>query len=300
MKTLDQHDEDLYVNADNPVRSNMVIAAMCTAVVVIIASVSSLNVALPSIGSTLSASQSEVQWIIDIYALVLAALLLPAGALGDKFGRRRVMLIGLGVFVAAGIWATLADSVGQLLLARSLGGVGAALVFPGTLSTLTGALPGEQRGKAIGLWAASAALGGTVGSITSGALIENFWFGSIFLTLAIAAAAVALATFVFVPETSDPAHANLDPIGSFLSLVGIGGLVLGITEGPVKGWDATVTMAGFAAAAAGLGGFVFHELRNTRPMLDVRLFRLRAFRVGSISIFFQFLVAFGFFFTAAQ
>lgn len=171
------------------------------------------------------------------------------------------------------------------------------MVFPGTLSTLTGALPGDQRGKAIGLWAASAALGGTIGSITSGALIESFWFRSIFLALAIAA---VVATFVFVPETSDPALANLDPVGSVLSLVGIGGLVLGITEGPVKGWDAPITLAGFSAAAVGLIGFVLFELANERPMLDVRLFKLRAFGAGSISIFFQFLVALGFFFTAAQ
>lgn len=282
------------------IHSGFVTAAMCSSVLLIIASVSGLNMALPLVGRELGASQSEVQWIVDIFALVLAALLLPAGAIGDRFGRRRVMLTGFAVFVAAGIWATLADTVTQLFIARGLGGLGAALIFPGTLSTLTGALPAEQRSRAIGLWVASASMGGTVGSIAAGALTEEFWYGSIFLAFTIVGAATGLAVLAYVPETSDPEHANLDPVGSVLSLVGIGGLVLAVTEGPVKGWTEPITVAGFAAAAVGLVGFITYEMRTTRPMLDVRLFGLRRFRTGSLSIFVQFLAIFGFFFTAAQ
>ncbi|MEL6893145.1 MAG: MFS transporter [Actinomycetota bacterium] len=281
-------------------RPGLVIATMCLAVVLVIAGVASLNVAVPTIGRELNASQSDLQWIVDAFALTLAALLLPMGALGDKFGRQRLMLIGFVVFVAANVWAGFADSVGTLIAARAVGGAGAAMIFPGTLSTLTASMPASKRGQAIGMWTASASLGGTFGSLAAGGLVESFWFGSIFVATAAAAALVALMTATFVPETSDPAHANVDPVGSIMSLVGVGGLVLGITEGPVKGWTDEITLAGFAAAFVGLLGFAVWELRTDRPLLDVRLFRLRGFSTGSVSIFIQFVVVFGFFFVGAQ
>ncbi len=281
-------------------RPGLVIATMCLAVVLVIAGVASLNVAVPSIGRELGASQSDLQWIVDAFAITLAALLLPMGALGDKFGRQRLMLIGFVVFVAANLWAALADSVGTLIAARAVGGIGAAMIFPGTLSTLTSAMPASKRGQAIGMWTASASLGGTFGSLAAGGLVESFWFGSIFLATAAAAAVVGAMTLLFVPETSDPDHANVDPAGSVLSLVGIGGLVLAITEGPVKGWTDEITVAGFVAAAIGLVGFALWELRTDSPLLDVRLFKLRGFSTGSVSIFVQFIVVFGFFFVGAQ
>jgi EmrB/QacA subfamily drug resistance transporter len=287
-------------DAAAPLRTNWIIASMCLAVVLIIAGVASLGVVIPSLGRDFEASQSDLQWIVDAFAVSLAALLLPMGALGDKFGRRRLMLIGFPVFIVGSLWASLAGSVGVLIAARVVGGVGAAMIFPGTLSTLTSALPASRRGTAIGLWAASASLGGTIGSLVAGALVENFWSGSIFLAMAIAGAVVALMTVVFVPETNDPDHANIDPPGALLSLVGVGGLVIAITEGPVKGWTDPITVAGFVAAAVGLIGFALWELRTPTPLLDVRLFRLRGFSTGSISIFVQFVVVFGFFFVAAQ
>lgn len=279
---------------------NWIIASMCLAVVLIIAGVSSLSVVIPSLGRDLNASQSDLQWIVDAFAISLAAVLLPMGAFGDKFGRRRLMLIGFAVFIAGLSWASLADSVGVLIAARVVGGIGAAMIFPGTLSTLTSAMPVSKRGTAIGLWTASASLGGTIGMLVAGALVENFWFGSIFLAMAIAATVVGVMTFVFVPETSDPEHANIDPPGALLSLIGVGGLVIAITEGPVKGWTDMITVAGFIAAAVGLVGFALWELHTATPLLDVRLFRLRGFSTGSVSIFVQFLVVFGFFFVAAQ
>jgi EmrB/QacA subfamily drug resistance transporter len=283
-----------------PPRTNWIIASMCLAVVLIIAGVASLSVVIPSLGRELDASQSDLQWIVDAFAISLAALLLPMGAFGDKFGRRRLMLIGFAVFIAGSVWASLADSVGVLVAARVVGGVGAAMIFPGTLSTLTSAMPASRRGTAIGLWTASASLGGTIGMLVAGALVESFWFGSIFLAMAIAAAVVALMTVVFVPETNDPEHANIDPAGALLSLIGVGGLVIAITEGPVKGWTDAITLAGFVAAGVGLVGFAVWELRTATPLLDVRLFRLRGFSTGSLSIFVQFLVVFGYFFVAAQ
>jgi MFS family permease len=174
------------------------------------------------------------------------------------------------------------------------------MIFPGTLSTLTASMPTERRGAAIGLWTASASLGGTVGLLLAGALIENFWFGSIFLAMAAITAATAVLTVIVVPETTDREHANIDPVGAALSLVGIGGLVLAIVEGPVKGWTDAITVGGFVAAAVGLGGFVAWELRTARPLLDVRLFAARGFSTGSVSILLQFIAVFGFFFVASQ
>jgi hypothetical protein len=131
-------------------------------------------------------------------------------------------------------------------------------------------------------------------------LIELYWFGSVFLATAIAGAVVGTMTWRFVPETNDPAHANLDPAGAILSFIGVGGLVFAITEGPVKGWTDPLTLAGFAAAIVGLGGFALWELRTSRPLLDLRLFRLRGFATGTVSIFVQYIVVFGYFFVAAQ
>jgi EmrB/QacA subfamily drug resistance transporter len=222
------------------------------------------------------------------------------GALGDRYGRRRMMLVGFAVFVGASLWATWAGSIGELIAARAVGGAGAAMFFPGTLATLTATMPDERRGTAIGLWAASASLGGTIGSLVAGGLIEVYWFGSVFLATAIAGAVVGMMTWRFVPETNDPAHANIDPTGAVLSLVGVGGLVFAITEGPVKGWSDPLTLAGFTAALVGLGGFAWWELRTTRPLLDLRLFRRPGFATGTASIFIQYIVVFGYFFVAAQ
>lgn len=303
MSTPHDNDQVTMGMPDEPIASdhpNLVIATMCLAVVLAIAGVAGLTVAIPSIGAELRASQSELQWILDAFALTLAALLLPMGALGDRFGRRKMMLIGFVVFVAASLWATWAGSIGELIAARAFGGVGAAMFFPGTLATLTATMPEHRRGTAIGLWAASASLGGTLGALAAGGLIEVFWFGSVFLATAIAGAIVGLMTWRFVPETNDPSHANTDPVGAVLSLVGVGGLVFAITEGPVKGWTDSLTVAGFAAAVVGLVGFAWWELRTARPLLDLRLFGRRGFATGTVSIFIQYIVVFGYFFVAAQ
>ncbi|WP_420451950.1 MFS transporter [Ilumatobacter sp.] len=278
----------------------LIIGSMCLAVVVIIASGAGISVAIPFIGETLQASQSELQWIIDAFNVVLAASLLPAGALGDRFGRKRLMLIGFVIFVAALVWSAATTDTTTLIVMRGIAGAGAALIFPGTLSTITNVIPDESRGKAVAAWAASASLGGTLGSLGAGGLIERYWFGSIFLAMAVVSVVAAIVVTVAVPETSDPADSNLDPIGSVLSIVGIGGLVLGIIEGPVKGWTDTITVAGFVAGIIGLLGFVVWELRTEHPLLDLELFERRGFSTGSVSIFLQFFASFGFFFVATQ
>ncbi len=283
-----------------PVRSRLIVATMCVSVMVILGGVASLNVAIPTIGRDLQASQSDLAWIIDAYAIALAALLLPAGALGDRFGRKRLMLIGFAGLIGSLLWASSTTDVTTLVAARFLGGAFSAMIFPGTLSTITNVIPSERRSQAVAAWTVSAAVGGTLGALAAGALIESFWFGSIFAVTAALCAVIGLMTLLFVPETSDPDDSNLDPFGSVLSVIGIGALTFGIIEGPVKGWTSTETLGGFAVGAVFLAAFVGWELRVERPVLDVRLFRLRGFSTGSVSVFLQFFAAFGFFYVAAQ
>lgn len=283
--------------ASNPV---LTIAAMCLSVVLVVAGIAGLTVAIPTIGQELQASQSELQWIIDSYAIVLAALLLPAGALGDIFGRKRLMLIGWLILIVSSFATALSDDIWTIVVLRGISGAGAALIFPGTLSTITNVIPAERKTQAIAAWTVSASVGGTIGSVGAGALIEVFWFGSIFVGTAIAAVVIAGMTLVFVPETSDPDESNLDPVGAIASLIGIGALTLGIIEGPLKGWTDPLVIGGLVVGVVGILAFVAWELRTDSPLLDVRLFRLRGFSTGSVSIFLQFVAAFGFFFTASQ
>ncbi len=278
----------------------LTIVTMCLAVVLVIAGVAGLTVAIPTIGQELRATQTELQWIIDSYAIVLAALLLPAGALGDRFGRKRLMLVGWAILIVSSFATALTEDVWTIVALRGVSGAGAALIFPGTLSTITNVIPDGKRTQAIAAWTVSASVGGTIGSVGAGALIEGFWFGSIFVGTAVIAIAIAAMTLLFVPETSDPSESNLDPVGSFASLIGIGALTLGIIEGPLKGWSDPLVVGGLVLGVVGLIAFVWWELRTDKPLLDVRLFRLAGFSTGSVSIFLQFVAAFGFFFTASQ
>lgn len=280
--------------------ATLIIATLSLSVTLIVAGVASLNTAIPSIGRELQASASQMQWIIDSYAIALAALLLPAGALGDRFGRKRLMVIGYVGFVVSMIWAGSTTDINSLIAARGLGGAFSALIFPGTLSTITTVIPASRRSQAIAAWTVSASLGGVGGSIGAGALLEGFEFSSIFIATAIAGVIVGAMTFLFVPETSDPEESNLDPLGSLLSVIGIGILTFAIIEGPVKGWTSGLVTSSFGVAAVALATFVLWELRTDSPLFDVRLFKLRGFSSGAVSIFTQFFVAFGFFFVTAQ
>jgi EmrB/QacA subfamily drug resistance transporter len=281
-------------------RRRLVLAAMCLALVLVVAGVSMLNVALPSIARDLGTSQSEQQWIVDAYALALAALLLPAGAIGDRFGRRKTLLAGIVLFGIASGLAAFADTANSLIALRALAGIGAALIMPGTLSTITSVFPEEERAKAVGVWAGFAGSGALLGLLASGALLEGFWWGSVFLVNAVVALVALVVVLFAVPETSDPDEANLDPLGAVFSLLGFGGLVLGITEGPERGWGDSLTLLGLVGGTLFLTAFVIWELRSKAPMLDPRLFRIRGFATGSASLFFQFLAMFGFFFVALQ
>ena len=277
-------------------RPGLILAATISAAILVVANVSSLNVALPQLSRSLGASQTDVHWMIDIYAVFLAALLLPAGALGDRFGRRRMLLLGVLVVAAANAATLFVDTAMPVIVLRAVSGVGAAFVFPATLSTITSTLPADQRSKGVAMWTAAVGIGGIFGVMGSGLLIESFWWGSVFLAMSLAALVVFAICWFFVPDSSDPEEANLDPVGAVLSFIAAGALVLGVIEGPVKGWTSTLALAGLTIGGVAMVAFVAWERRNPRPLLDVRLFAERGVRSGALSIFVQFTAAFGFFF----
>jgi len=284
---------------DHRQRRNILIV-VCTALALVVAAVASLNVALPELARDTDATQTQLQWIVDSYALVFAALLLPAGALGDRFGRRGMLIAGLVIFGLSSMAAFWLDAPGWLIALRAVSGVGAALIMPVTLSTITSVFPPEERGRAVGTWAGVAGGGAILGLLVSGALLERFSWNAVFAINVVLAVVALVGTIAVVPSTSDPDHAAIDPIGAVSSALGLAALIFAIIEGPVRGWTDAAVVAAFAVGVAGLAAFVLWELRRDQPMLDPRLFRLRGFTSGTISITLQFFAAFGFFFVALQ
>ena len=288
--------------------STLTLAATVLAAVLVVANISSLNVALPELSRELGASQSDVQWMVDIYAFFLASLLLPAGALGDKFGRRSMLLLGVTILCianAATLFTEHLDFIEQnearmVIAFRALSGIGAAFIFPATLSTITTTLPPDKKERGVAIWTASVFFGGLSGVLLSGALIENYSWESVFLVMSILSAAILLFCWICLPNSSSPEKSNLDPLGSLLSLLAIGGIVFAIMEGPIKGWDSELILSCFIAGGIFLVAFVIWESKTRRPLLDVSVFKDRSVRSGSLSLLVQFTVAFGFFFVAVQ
>jgi EmrB/QacA subfamily drug resistance transporter len=272
------------------------LAVLCLSLVMVVMAVSGLNVALATLQRDLHASATMLQWIVDAYALVFAGLLLTAGALGDRFGRKGALLAGLGVFAAGSLLSGLAGSAGVVIAGRAVQGAGAALVMPATLSLITAVFPPEERQKAIAVWVGFAGAGGAIGPIVTGALLERFWWGTAFLVnvpvVAVAAAAVAL----YSPRSRDDAATPLDPRGAVLSLVGLGALLYAIIEGPDRGWTNGVVLATFAVAVVTIVAFVAWERVAPHPMLPLGFFADRRFTVGSAVVTTSFFVMFGFFF----
>ena len=277
-------------------RPFFVLSAAVASAVLVVANISSLNVALPELSRELGASQSDVQWMIDIYAFFLATLLLPAGALGDRYSRRRMLLIGIFILGSANAATLLTTDVSLVITSRAVSGVGAALIFPATLSTITTTLPEDKRVKGVAIWTASVFFGGLSGVLISGALMENYWWGSVFLAMSILSGAIFLLCWAYLPDSSNPDEANMDPLGTLLSFVAVGGIVFGVMEGPTKGWSSTLIATSFIIGTLALLTFVLWERYTPRPLLDVRMFADRGVRSGSFSLLVQFTVAFGFFF----
>lgn len=260
-----------------------------------------VNVTLPTLSTALDASTRDLQWIVDAYTLSFAALVLAAGGLGDRFGRRRLLLIGLTIYFAGNLGASLSGSSGELIAWRTLMGVGAAVIFPATLSTIVHLFSERSaRAKAIGLWGATTGIAVALGPIVGGALLEaSGWQAAFWMKLPLAAAAFALVVAT-VPESGDPARPRVDRIGLGLSTLGVFALVFTIIEAPEYGWLAARTLAGFAVAIGALGSFVAYERRAAAPLLDVRLFRNPRFSAASAAITFSFFALFGFIFLITQ
>ena len=284
----------------DPRRQRWILIAMCTALIAVVASVSGLNVAQQDLALDLGASQSQLLWIINGYTMALAALLLPIGAIGDRWGRKPVLVSGLVLFVLANTMAGFAGSTSMLLAARILAGVAAAMIMPVTLSVITSSFPAEQRARAVGIWSGFAGAGGILGLFVSSFMIDYLTWPWLF-AMPVLFAAVSLAVTLRVVGNSREDHTGrFDTVGSVLSAIAIGGLVLGIHEGPERGWTDALTLAGLVVGVVALLGFVAWELRHARPLLEIRLFADRALAAGSLTLLIVFAVMFGIFLVLTQ
>jgi EmrB/QacA subfamily drug resistance transporter len=276
------------------------LSILCGSLVLIVMGNSVLNVALPTLVRELNASGSDLQWIVDAYALVFGGLLLTMGAVGDRFGRRGALQAGLGIVGLSSIGALFIDQATPLIVVRAIMGIGAALVMPATLSILSQVFPPEERGKAFGIWAAFAGLGGAIGPIVGGWLLENFNWASIFV-LNIPVIVFGLVGAVFlVPPSRDENKTPLDPVGALLSILALGSILYGIIEGPDKGWSSPEVLAAFGLSALSWPAFVLWELRTPNPMLPMKYFKDRRFSSGNIALALTFYTMFAFFFVVTQ
>jgi EmrB/QacA subfamily drug resistance transporter len=284
----------------SPARRKLLLAVVGLALMAVISAVSGLNVALPSLALDTGASQTQLTWIVDSYTVIFAGLLLFAGALGDRYGRKLLLAAGLVIFGSAAAIGLLVTDPDGLILVRVMMGIGAAAIMPTTLSVITTSFPEDERPRAIGVWVGIAGGGAVLGLFATGLLLEWFPWTSFFgLNVAIATVAL-IGTLAIVPGSVDEDPPALDVVGALLSLVAITAFVFGIIEGPEQGWTDPLTLGALTLGVVAGSGFIHWELRQRRPLLDPRLFRERAFSAGSLTISAQFLSAFGFFFVALQ
>ncbi len=281
-------------------RTRMILPVVGLALMAVVSAVSGLNVALPSLARETGASQTELTWIIDAYTVVFAGLLLFAGALGDRFGRRLLLIAGLIVFGISAALAMVVTDPTLLILLRAGMGVGAAGIMPTTLSVITTSFPVAERPRAIGVWVGIAGGGAVLGLFASGLLLEWYSWQSFFALNVVLAAVALLGVLAFVPSSTEANPPRLDWLGAALSLVAVSSSVFGVIEGPELGWTDPVTLLGLTVGAAATVAFIAWELRARQPMFDPRLLRLRGLSAGMLTITVQFFTAFGFFFIVLQ
>ena len=269
--------------ATAPVRQNLVLGICCLSLLLVGMDVTIVNVALPAIQHDLHASLSELQWIMDAYTLVVASLLMLAGSMSDRFGRRRVFLIGLMLFLAGSLLCSLAHSIGQLILYRALQGLGASMLNPVALSIIANVFPQPRdRARAVGIWGAVAGLSLAVGPVLGGVLTQSVGWRSIFwVNLPIGLAAIALAV-KFVPESRAARARAFDPVGQAMVFAGLTSLTYAVIEGPRAGWGSGLILGLFALAAAALTVFLVYEPRRRDPLVDLRFFRSVPFSSATV------------------
>ncbi|HEY4853536.1 MAG TPA: MFS transporter [Streptosporangiaceae bacterium] len=281
-------------------RRRQILLVLCLSLLIVVIDNTILNTALPTLARVLHAGTSSLQWITDAYTLCFAALLIPAGALGDRYGRRRSLLGGLAVFALGSAIAAFAPGTGMLIAARVIMGLGAAFVMPATLSILNSVFPPKERPQAIAAWSAVAGVGIVIGPTLGGLLLTHFWWGSVFL-INVPLVAVALAgVMLTVPETAEPGGHRLDLLGTVLVGGALFVIVDAIIEAPDRGWTGTVTLAEIAAGLVALGIFAWWELRIANPLVDLRIFASRAFSAAAASVTVVFFALFGSLFVLTQ
>ncbi|BBX72608.1 MFS transporter [Mycobacterium shinjukuense] len=260
-----------------------------------------VNVALPTLSRELNADTAQLQWIVDAYTLVMSGLLLSAGSLSDRYGRRGWLSGGLALFAITSAVAAQLNSANALIAGRAAMGVGAAVIFPTTLGLITNIFTDPvNRAKAIGVWAGMVGVGVAAGPMAGGWLLEHYRWGSIFLVNVPVAAVAIIGGVLVVPTSRDPAAPPVDVPGLLLSAIGVTAVVHTVIEAPNWGWTSTRTAAGFAAGAVVLTGFALWERRVNHPMLHVSVFANRRFSGGSLAVTAGFLTLFGFIFVITQ
>jgi EmrB/QacA subfamily drug resistance transporter len=278
-----------------------VLVALSLAAFIISLDVTIVNVALPTLVRTLGATTSQLQWVVDAYSLVFAAFVLAAGSLSDRQGRKGTLLVGLAVFAAGSLAGALVDTTTELIAARVLMGLGAALMFPSTLSLLVNVFTERgERAMAIGLWGATTGVGIAMGPIVGGWLLEHYWWGSIFGFMTAVALVIALLVAWAVPTSRDPRTPRVDWRGFALSSVAMAVLILGVIEAPDWGWGSVGAISTITAGVVLLAAFVLFEQRTDHPMLDVALFRNPRFTAASGSVAISFFALQGFIFLVTQ
>jgi MFS transporter, DHA2 family, integral membrane protein len=278
-----------------------ILAVLCTSLLIVMLGNTALNVALPTLARDLGASASAQQWLVDAYSLVFAGLLFTMSSLGERFGRKGIMQLGLALFGGASIYAGLiANTSGQLIVSRVVMGAAGAMIMPATLSILTNVFPREERAKAVAIWSGVAGGGGAIGMLLSGFLLEHFAWGSVFLVAAPFAAISIAAAAILVPTSRDPDQGSIDVPGAVLSTAGLVTLVYGLIEAPTHGWGSTETIGLVAIGLALLAAFTWWERRAAQPMLDIGLFRKPAFGVSAVALTLVFFTLMGLFFSIAQ
>jgi EmrB/QacA subfamily drug resistance transporter len=281
-------------------RRRQILLVLCLSLLVVVIDNTILNTALPTLARVLHAGTSSLQWIADAYTLCFAALLIPAGALGDRYGRKLSLIGGLAVFAIGSTIAAFAAGTGTLIAARVVMGLGAAFVMPATLSILNAVFPPRERPQAIAAWSAVAGVGIVVGPTLGGLLLSHFWWGSVFL-INVPLVALALAgVLLTVPETAEPDGRRLDRLGTLLVAGALFLVVDAIIEAPSRGWTGPVTLAEAAGGLAMSGAFAWWELRIRHPLIDLRLLRSRAFSAAALSVTVIFFALFGSLFVLTQ
>ena len=284
----------------------LTLLVLCISLIVIVLDNTILNVAIPTLAHPtaqggLGATASQLQWTVDAYTLVFAGLLLTAGSLGDRFGRYRSLAFGLAIFGIGSTMSAFASSANMLIGTRAIMGVGGAFIMPSTLSIITNVFTDpKERGKAIGIWAGVSALGLGLGPISGGFLLEHFWWGSIFIVNVPIVILGLVFGYALIPESRDPGHGRLDPVGAFLSIFALGALLWSIIEAPTKGWASTPIVSVGVVGVVLIALFFTWEIRSSHPMLDMHFFENPRFSAASGAITLVFLALFGTLFLMTQ